>query len=146
MFPLGSFKTTKGNDVSIDDLKGKPTLINFWFTSCAPCVAEMPALNKLRAKYKESVNFISMASDSKEKVEAFLEKRTFNFIHIVAPDFIENDLKISSFPTNIFLDRHGRISRVCDGIPFVVGDKRAPSMGDSKEFELILDELLRQGN
>jgi thiol-disulfide isomerase/thioredoxin len=31
-----------GKKISFTELNGKPTLINFWFTTCAPCIDEMP--------------------------------------------------------------------------------------------------------
>ncbi|MFN8692449.1 MAG: TlpA family protein disulfide reductase, partial [Cyclobacteriaceae bacterium] len=77
-FPLPELPSLQGQIVSMEKLKGKPTLINFWFTWCAPCLAEMPVLNNLRKKYGESVNFVALAADSEEKVRNFLAKRTFN--------------------------------------------------------------------
>lgn len=143
-FPLPELKTLAGNTLNIEKLKGKPTMINLWFTSCAPCVAEMPVLNKLKDKYGDAVNFISLAADSNEKVETFLKKREFNFTHIVAEEFIRDELKILEFPKNIFLDRNGRVAGIEDGIPYIVDDKKEPTIGDGKDFELIIDALLNQ--
>jgi cytochrome c biogenesis protein CcmG/thiol:disulfide interchange protein DsbE len=142
-FPLPELTTITGDKISIQTLKGKPTMINLWFTSCAPCISEMPVLNKLKSKYGESVNFISLISDSKENVDKFLKKREFNFIHIVAEKYIADQLKITSFPTNIFLDRDGKVSEIKDGVPYVVDGNNEPKIGDGKEFEVIIDRLLR---
>jgi cytochrome c biogenesis protein CcmG/thiol:disulfide interchange protein DsbE len=98
----------------------------------------------LKLKYGESVNFISLISDSKENVDKFLKKRKFNFIHIVAEKYIADQLKINSFPTNIFLDRDGKVSEIKDGVPYVVDGNNEPKIGDGKEFEVIIDGLLKR--
>src|SRR6185312_613814 len=41
-----------GKMYKLSDLKGKTVVLNFWFTTCAPCVTEMPELNRLIEKYK----------------------------------------------------------------------------------------------
>ena len=142
VFPLPELKTIRGENVSLEKLRGKPTLINFWFTTCAPCVAEMPVLNKLKEKYGESVNFIALAADSQEKVRNFLAKRTFNFVHVVNEKFITEELHVKAFPKNVFLDKNGHVYKVEDGVPYVVDGQHKPKMGDGKEFEFILDRLL----
>jgi cytochrome c biogenesis protein CcmG/thiol:disulfide interchange protein DsbE len=141
-FPLPELPSLQGQIVSMEKLKGKPTLINFWFTSCAPCIAEMPVLNNLRKKYGESVNFVALAADSEEKVRNFLAKRTFNFVHVVNEKFITEELHVKAFPKNVFLDKNGNVYQVEDGIPYVVDGQHKPKMGDGKEFEFILDRLL----
>ena len=46
------------NRIRTKDLKGKINVINFWFMKCAPCIAEIPALNTLVKKYKgKDINF-----------------------------------------------------------------------------------------
>ena len=51
-YPAFKVVTLSGDTVTEKELRGKVTLINFWFESCAPCMAEMPALNDLYLKYQ----------------------------------------------------------------------------------------------
>jgi thiol-disulfide isomerase/thioredoxin len=49
-----------GKRLKLSALKGKVVVLNFWFIGCAPCIAELPALNKLVDEYKgEDVVFIA---------------------------------------------------------------------------------------
>lgn len=65
MIPGLNFTTINGKRYSNSDLRGKILVINFWFKGCAPCVAEMPSLNKLRNEFKDkNVLFIGFASDT----------------------------------------------------------------------------------
>ena len=47
--PLEAFTDLAGNPVRLADLKGRVVLLNFWATWCAPCVREMPSLDRLQA-------------------------------------------------------------------------------------------------
>ena len=92
-----------------DYLNGKPTFINFWFTRCPPCINELPILNKLKEKYGDSVNFISITFDNQKLVDAFLKKYEFKFIHITNSKKQIYDLNISGYPISFILDKDGII-------------------------------------
>jgi len=47
--PLEAFTDLAGNPVRLADFKGRVVLLNFWATWCAPCVREMPSLDRLQA-------------------------------------------------------------------------------------------------
>lgn len=56
---------TEGNILNVETLKGKTIFINIWATWCPPCVAEMPGINALRAKFKDdpNVHFLMISED-----------------------------------------------------------------------------------
>lgn len=116
-FPKFSLKTLTGETLDSEQLKGKPTMINFWYTKCAPCIKEMPYLNELKKKYKDQVNFIAMTFDKKDKVHAFLEKHDFDFVHVIDAKDYMNKLELQFYPMSLFLDKNGVLKHAKMGIP-----------------------------
>jgi thiol-disulfide isomerase/thioredoxin len=115
-FPIELFKDEAGNYFSKDYLKGKPSIINFWFTNCPPCIEEIPDLYKLKKEFGDSVNFIAITFDSRKKVEKFLKKRPyFDFMHITDSQKSINKLKIESFPMTFILNQNGEIINLYGG-------------------------------
>ena len=140
-FPDFKLKDLNGKEITSDDLKGKPTIVNFWFTRCAPCIAEMPVLNKIQEEYSSDFNFVALTYETQQDVEKFLENQTFNFNHIVdAKDFIDK-MEINTFPLNFFLDKNGIVKEVKYGIPKTKDENGKIKMGNGKKFIEILEGL-----
>jgi cytochrome c biogenesis protein CcmG/thiol:disulfide interchange protein DsbE len=141
-FPLPNLRTLDNKKISINDLKGKPTLINFWFTTCKPCIEEMPVLSGIKTQLKDSVNFIAITFEPNEKVKAFYKKHKFSFTQIANAEKFTDSMNMEAFPVNIFLDKNGVVKKIESGIPYLLDDKKKMKMGDGKEFLIALRELL----
>ncbi len=64
-----------GSQVSLDDLRGKPLVVNFWATWCVPCAQEHPNLVQAARKYGDDVQFVGIVyQDKNEAVEAWLDR------------------------------------------------------------------------
>lgn len=61
--------------LDISDLKGKPAVIAFWGTWCAPCIPEMINLGKLKKQFGDKVQVIAVSNDDEQKLKYFLQKR-----------------------------------------------------------------------
>jgi thiol-disulfide isomerase/thioredoxin len=76
--PAAVFNDPDGGEISIADFKGVPVLVNLWATWCAPCVKELPTLDKLAAAHRDDgklgVVTVSQDSGPQPSVEAFLAK------------------------------------------------------------------------
>jgi cytochrome c biogenesis protein CcmG/thiol:disulfide interchange protein DsbE len=130
-----------GKKISFKELNGKPTLINFWFTACAPCIDEMPVLNKIYDKYKEDYNFIAVTFEPKDKVLNFLKKNPYKFLHIVDARKFTNELGLEAYPINLFLDKSGVVKYSTNGIPYEQDETGKTEMGNGKEFIEKLEQL-----
>lgn len=131
-----------GKKISINKLNGKPTLINFWFTACAPCIDEMPILNKIYDEYKEKYNFIAVTFESQKQVDTFLKKHLYKFLHIVDAREFTDKLQLKSYPVNLFLDKNGIVKYSENGIPFEQDENGKIKIGDGKDFIKKLEKLL----
>jgi thiol-disulfide isomerase/thioredoxin len=72
---MPEFEATSMEGVAInkESLKGKVSIINFWFISCPPCVAEIPGFNVIVEKYgKDQINYIAIGRDRKKDIQEFL--------------------------------------------------------------------------
>jgi thiol-disulfide isomerase/thioredoxin len=108
--PNLSVRLLTGESVSLDTFKGKTLVINWWATSCPPCIAEMPGLNQLVAKYRNdrSVAFVSVAWNTPEELKQFLVNHRIDYVTstttIDPPRFLGN-----TFPRHLIVDPRGRI-------------------------------------
>jgi len=64
---------TSGTEQPLRQWAGRPLVVNFWATWCAPCVKEMPDLDALHHQFRH-VGFVGLAVDTRSNVEKFLEK------------------------------------------------------------------------
>jgi len=120
------FKDILGNTYTPEDIKGKVVVINLWFISCAPCIEEMPELNRLVKEYEnnDAVLFLALALDEKgPRLNKFLETHVFNY-NIVpdSQDYIMKKLQTNSFPTHIVLDKNSNVVFTLSGYTPQVGD------------------------
>ncbi len=75
--PDFSFKTIEGETHSIDELKGKTIIINFWATWCAPCLVEFPDMLEMIKSYEGDVILLAISSDNKtEDITRFTAKQS----------------------------------------------------------------------
>ncbi|HEY0652983.1 MAG TPA: TlpA disulfide reductase family protein [Chryseosolibacter sp.] len=109
--------TLAGERLTLEDLKGKIVVINFWFESCAPCVAELPALNKLAGEYdQKDVVFIAFGRDSESEIRTFLTAKKFDYKIVSGKFDISMDYcVISGWPMNLVLDKKGIVRYIKAG-------------------------------
>lgn len=98
------------------ELNGKVIVFNFWFTSCKPCITEMPHLNELVKDNKDKeVIFLAPAPENETQIRKFLKKYSFEYNIIPSSlDFI-NKLQVENFPTHLIIDQKGIVRQVFIG-------------------------------
>ncbi|MGQ0561552.1 MAG: TlpA family protein disulfide reductase [Gemmatimonadota bacterium] len=112
--PAFSALTLDGDTFSIEAARGKVIVLNVWATWCAPCLAEMPALERLHQKFRgRPVEVIAVSADlDPAPIEPFVEQLglTFPVIHD-RERVLENRYLVHGLPTTFVIDTEGRIVR-----------------------------------
>lgn len=106
--PIFKLTSLAGDTISSESFRGKPVYINVFETYCAPCIAEMPELNKLKEKHP-AVVFIALTPAKQSKVLKFKKKTPVNFTVISDASDLCTKLKVRGYPTHFFVDKVGTL-------------------------------------
>jgi len=120
--PASTFAATdlNGTSYTLESLKGKIIVMNFWFIECKPCLLEMPDLNALVEKHKkEDIVFLGFALNDSRKLETFLKKTDFAYTVIPNSNPIARDYGVSGYPTHIVIDQNSDIAYSTSGLSSV---------------------------
>ncbi|MGZ3873617.1 MAG: TlpA family protein disulfide reductase [Mucilaginibacter sp.] len=100
-----------GNKIRLKDLAGKIVVLNFWFIDCPACRYEIPALNKMALSYanEPDVVFVAVALDYKHDLKKFVKDNPFAYHIIEYGRRIADSYGINLYPTNVVLDREGKV-------------------------------------
>ena len=117
--PDFTLKKPTGETVSLESLKGKLVLVDFWATWCVPCVKAMPDMQKLQDKYSTkgfTVVGISIDEEGAKKVTPFLAKSKVKFTYPILLDSgtIWQQWGVKSVPS-VMLVKDGQILKHWSG-------------------------------
>ena len=118
------FFNSKKNRVSLDNFEQNLTIINFWATWCAPCIEEMPSLNRLQANpafNNLQIIPINVGRDNAEKSKNFYKKLKIDNLEIYFDKDVELAKKflLRGLPTTVFINKKGEeFARVIGFINF----------------------------
>ena len=146
-FPAFEGKDLDGNPVTSELFKNNAvTVVNFWFSACAPCIGELGELNELDQMLREKggtvigINADTIGGDESMIMEArsILEKKGAMYQNIYFP--VESEAgqltySITAFPTTMVVDRNGNIV----GEAILGGINNETQM---KTLQAIIDEVL----
>lgn len=110
-FPEFNWTSVDKINYSLNAMRGKVIVLNFWHTSCVPCIAEMPLLNEITAKYAaKDVVFLASTPNSREELLQFLKKKKFTYKQVAAVDpklFFD---PMPGWPLHVVIDKAGKIN------------------------------------
>lgn len=106
-----------GTKVVLSELKGRPVVLNFWATWCAPCRQEMPGLQEFYDKHKsDQWAFLTVSNEKAGTLEAFLRENPHSFPVLLDEGGKVGDLyKVNSIPKTYLIDAGGTIRKVISG-------------------------------
>lgn len=127
----GVFESVDGAPMSLADYQGKYVLVNFWATWCAPCRAEMPALDALNAEFGgDDFEVVTIATGrnpvpSMKKFFADIDVQTLP-LHRDPKQQLARKMAVMGLPVSLILDPEGReIGRLIGDAEWHDDDARA---------------------
>ncbi|MDE2289933.1 MAG: TlpA family protein disulfide reductase [Burkholderiales bacterium] len=120
--PDATFVLLSGQKITTAELRGKVYLVNFWATSCATCIKEMPDMIRTYEKFKDKdFEFIAVAMqyDPPQYVINYTQSRHLPFKVALDPDgsLERRFYNVQMTPTTFLVDKKGRILKRFLGEP-----------------------------
>ena len=103
--------------VSLEELRGKPVVLNFFASWCNPCIREMPALQAMAERYQGRVHFIGITfNDRREAAKGVLERTGASYpAAFDASSDMAVDYAVRVMPTTFFIGADGNLIERKDG-------------------------------
>jgi thiol-disulfide isomerase/thioredoxin len=119
--PAFTLMTLDGKNVSLADYKGRPVLVNFWATWCAPCKIEMPWFEELRKQYAgqgfEILGLTADADAGKDVIAKTAQKIGVTYPILLANEKTEDAYGgIDYLPMSFYVDRNGKVVEATGGL------------------------------
>ncbi|MEY4225055.1 MAG: hypothetical protein RIS33_1989 [Actinomycetota bacterium] len=106
-------ETADGTAVTVDDLlsRGRPVLINLWYSTCQPCKREMPALQAAFEEFGDRIDFVGInPQDSAATMTSFADEVGVTYELFRDPNgsfTVANG--IATYPTTLLVSRDGLV-------------------------------------
>ena len=124
--------------IALSAFKNKITIINFWATWCAPCIKELPSLNKLAGFFPKNLVILIVSNERTDDIKNFL---------MAFPDFYPNFIpanigkrqmlahfSVQAFPETYILDKQGKLHQKIIG----------PQIWDSEKWKTKIKLLIEE--
>ena len=104
-------KSLDGKEYSLQGLRGKAVLLDFWATWCAPCRKDLPMFEKLHQEFKtKGLVLLGLnVGEEKDVVVKFLQTARLSYPIALTSGETQQSYSVSAFPTVVLIDRQGKI-------------------------------------
>lgn len=125
VFPMGTkvkfekMKDMDGNRLDFRSDTSTVVVLNFWFTTCPPCKAEIPMLNNMIRKYKDNpkVKFIAISLNDEAELVKFLRYNPYNYQIIPDGRYYAEKYGVTLYPTHVVVGKDKMVKFSTVGLP-----------------------------
>lgn len=109
--PNFELETLSGEQLSLEDLRGKTVLLNFWATWCGPCRVEMPAIQSRFERHYPELEVLAINFDEPQnQVQAYVQELGLTFTVLLDPGGeVQRLYRIRGYPSTYIVDEDGII-------------------------------------
>ena len=105
--------------VSLEQLRGRVVILDFWATWCGPCRAVMPFLDALhRQHHRRGLSIVGISSEDSEQIDRFLTARPVGYTVARDSGGTGRRYGVRAIPTLVVVDRNGDVRQVLRGITY----------------------------
>jgi thiol-disulfide isomerase/thioredoxin len=128
-----------GKKVSLSDFKGRPLVVNFWGTYCAPCKIEMPWLQEFSLKYAaDGFRVVGITYDSevgRDTIAQTTQRLGVTYPILLSTPKAEKDYlsNTEALPMSFYVDKTGKVIEITAGL------------GSKDELEAMVKETIAAG-
>lgn len=121
------------------NFEGKVTVLDFWYSTCGPCIKAIPEMEKLKEKYAGTdvrvygINAFDADSASLKRMPKFLEHNPIDYPIILVDKSVPKSYQVEAWPTMYIIDKSGKVAYSTIGY----SDKLYSEMSS------VIDELLK---
>jgi len=137
--PAFTLLDLNGKKVSLSDFKGRPLVVNFWGTYCAPCKIEMPWLEEFSKKYApDGLQIVGITYDSeagRDTIARDAQQLGVTYPILLSTPKAEKDYLsgTDALPMSFYVDKTGKVIEVTAGL------------GSKDELESMVKETIASG-
>ncbi len=129
--PNWTLMDADGNEVSLESLRGKPVILDFWGTWCVWCVVAMPKIETVYQEIGDKAHIYGISCKEPDDADpkAFLKEKGVTYPTLVKGDNVAKLLNVEGYPTLLVIDKEGKLLHKHSGY--------------SKDLDKSLIELLK---
>ncbi len=129
--PAFDFERLQGGRVTLQDLRGKTLLLDFWATWCPPCVLEIPELNAVYEAHRQDgveLLAISVDGDEREELARWAEEHGIRYPVVLGNTEVARAYGAYQFPFHVLVGPDGRVL-----------ERLTPGFHDREELSELLE-------
>ena len=101
------------NSFALKDLKNKIVILEFWATWCGPCFPAIENLKKLKEKFPNQLEVISVLQESEERLQRYMKNKPSSLWHVADPERKLNEyFPHRAIPHTVVIDSEGKIAAI----------------------------------